>query len=236
MMDVVAYVRVSTKSQGESGLGQEAQLEYIHTAARQQGWNIVATYSDVVSGSIAPQDRPAMSKALTHGLPIVAAKIDRISRDVEHMASLMKRATLKIATMPQADNFQLHLFVALAEQERVFIRARIKDALGALQQRAEAGCTVSQAKIERRSKGLQKAREKGNVVVMNEAKGEKVRASLEKIAPHVKACLFEGVNTLQQLADCLNSKGLFTSRGNDWNATTVRRLMISLDVVFAKNK
>ncbi|KOP51113.1 serine recombinase [Pseudomonas coronafaciens pv. porri] len=233
-MDVVAYVRVSTKSQGESGLGQEAQLDYIHTAAKQQGWNIIATYSDVLSGSVAPQDRPQMAKALSHGLPIVAAKIDRISRDVEHMASLMKRATLKIATMPQADNFQLHLFAALAEQERAFIRTRIKDALGALKQRADDGCIDSQAKIERRSLGLQKAREKGNVSVMNEVKASKQAAHLEEIAPHVMACLYKGVSTLQALSDCLNNKGKWTVRGGEWNPTTVRRLMLSLGVSFSK--
>lgn len=233
-MDVVGYVRVSTKSQGESGLGQEAQIDYIRTAAKQNGWNIIAIYSDVISGSVAPQDRPEMAKALSHGLPILAAKIDRISRDVEHMASLMKRVTLKIATMPHADNFQLHLFAALAEQERVFIRGRIKEALKALQERADQGCTESQEKIERRSETHRKARMKGNVTAMNEAKGAKGKALIDGLAPHVKACLFEGVNTLQALSDCLNNKRLLTSRGNEWTPSTVRRLMISLGVSFSK--
>lgn len=233
-MDVVAYVRVSTKSQGESGLGQEAQLDYIQTAAKQQGWNVVATYSDVVSGSVAPQVRPQMAKALSHGLPIVAAKIDRISRDVEHMANLMKRATLKIATMPQADNFQLHLFAALAEQERVFIRARIKDALGALQQRADGGCVESVAKIERRSQALSKGRTVSKVPSMNEAKESKQNAHRDDIAPHVMACLYQGASTLQAVADCLNSKGKSTSRGGEWHPATVRRLMIALGVYFSK--
>ena len=233
-MDMVAYIRVSTDKQEASGLGLEAQLDYINTAAAQQGWNIVATYSEAVSGSVAPQDRPEMAKALSHGLPIVAAKIDRISRDVEHMASLMKRAVLKIATMPQADNFQLHLFADLAEQERVFIRSRIKDALKALQARADEGCVESQSKIERRSEALQKGRKGGNVDRMSDAAAKKVDAHREEIAPHVEQCLYRGCNTLQSLAECLNEKGKLTSRGGLWTPTTVRRLMLALDVTFKK--
>lgn len=52
-----------------------------------------------------------------------------------------------------------------------------------------------------------------------------------EIAPHVKACLFEGVKTLQSLADCLNIKGKHTSGGGLWSPTTVSRLMVSLGSV-----
>ena len=234
MIDVVGYVRVSTKGQGESGLGMEAQVSYIETACKQQGWNLVALYQEAVSGTIQPIERPEMAKALSHGLPVVVAKLDRLSRDVEHIAALMKRATIKVATMPQADNFQLHLFAALAEQERAFISQRTKDALKALQQRADSGCVESIAKVDRRSQALAKGRSKGNVLVMNDVKSDKVEAHRVEIAPHVKACLFEGVNTLQALSDCLNSKGKHTSRGGEWSPTTVRRLMLSLGVSFSK--
>lgn len=232
--EVVAYYRVSTKGQGESGLGLEAQRSYVKSAAKANGWIVVDEYTDTVSGTIPPVGRPACSRAIATGLPVVVAKLDRLSRDVEHIASLMKRVTFKVATMPQADNFQLHLFAALAEQERAFISQRTKDALKALQDRAESGCEESKAKVERRS---------NNLVVARKAKAEKA-ASLQpvikinphhiEIAPHVKACLFEGVNTLQGLADCLNTKGKHTSRGGLWSPTTVSRLMVALGVGFSK--
>ncbi|AUG01404.1 serine recombinase [Pseudomonas sp. 09C 129] len=231
-MDVVAYTRVSTGKQEKSGLGLEAQLDYIRKAAAQQGWNIVATYTETVSGSIKPEDRPEMSKALAHRMPIVTAKIDRISRDVEHMASLMKRVQLKIATMPTADNFQLHLFAALAEQERVFIRGRIKDALKALKQRADDGDLVSQGKIARRTAALVKARANTDTSAATDALTAKVEDHRKEIEPHVQACLYRGCTTLQSLADCLNEKRQLTSRGNQWTPTTVRRLMTSLQLSF----
>lgn len=233
-MDVVGYVRVSTGKQEASGLGLEAQVEYIHTAARQQGWSVTHIYSEAISGSVAPLERPECSKAIAQGLPLVVAKLDRLSRDVEHIASLMKRVDFKVATMPQADNFQLHLFAALAEQERAFISQRTKDALKALQERADSGCEESLAKVERRSQALSKGRAKGNADNMNAIKAVKIDAHREGIAPHVKSCLYEGCNTLQSLADCLNAKGKHTSRGGLWSPTTVRRLMLALGVGFKK--
>lgn len=52
-----------------------------------------------------PLEPPECKKALSHGLPLIVAKVDRISRDIEHIAGLMKGANIKIATMPHADNF-----------------------------------------------------------------------------------------------------------------------------------
>lgn len=231
-MDVVAYIRVSTGKQEASGLGLEAQLDYINTAASQQGWNVVSVFSEAVSGSVTPLDRPAFSKALATGLPIVVAKLDRLSRDVEHIAGLMKRVQFKVATMPQADNFQLHLFAALAEQERLFIRTRIKDALKALQQRADDGDVVSQVKIAKRTAGLVAARANKDVSAATDANAAKIAQHREAILPHVQACLYTGINTLAALASCLNSKGQLTSRGGEWNPTTVRRLMIALNLSF----
>lgn len=233
-MNVVAYIRVSTKGQGESGLGLEAQRSYIETAAKQNGWTVVAEFSETISGTTPPLERPECSKAIAQGLPLVVAKLDRLSRDVEHIASLMKRVDFKVATMPQADKFQLHLFAALAEQERAFISQRTKDALKALQERADSGCEESLAKVERRSQALSKGRAKGNADNMNAIKAVKIDAHREGIAPHVMACLYQGCDTLQSLADCLNSKGKHTSRGGLWTPTTVRRLMLSLNVTFKK--
>ena len=233
-MNIVAYYRISTKGQGESGLGLEAQKAYVETAAKQNGWNVVGEFSDTMSGSVAPVDRPECSKAIATGLPMVVAKLDRLSRDVEHIASLMKRVEFKVATMPTANTFQLHLFAALAEQERAFISQRTKDALKALQQRADDGCEESIAKIERRSSGLVQARAAKKEKAALEGGIRKVNAHHTEIAPHVEQCLYRGCNTLHSLADCLNEKGKLTSRGGLWTPTTVRRLMFALDVTFKK--
>jgi DNA invertase Pin-like site-specific DNA recombinase len=231
-MDVLAYVRVSTKGQGDSGLGMEAQRDYIQSAARQQGWNIVEWFTEVASGSVVPTERPELKKALSHNLPIVVAKLDRLSRDVEHIAGLMKRATLKVATMPHADNFQLHLFASLAEQERAFIRNRTKEALASLKHRADAGDVVAVQKLQNRSDALAKGRAVADITVANNQRMANVNMYQSTLEPHLKACLHDKVKTLQSVADCLNAKGLRTARGSEFTPTAVRRLMLALNVSF----
>ncbi|WP_238342556.1 recombinase family protein [Pseudomonas putida] len=96
----------------------DAQREHIKFAAEQHGWVVVAEFEDVgVSGSIHPLERPAAAKAFANDRPVVVAKLDRLSRDVEHIAGLMKRHKFRVATMPTAGTFQLHIYAGLAEQD-----------------------------------------------------------------------------------------------------------------------
>ncbi|WP_193039408.1 MULTISPECIES: recombinase family protein [unclassified Pseudomonas] len=231
-MRVVAYYRVSTGAQEKSGLGLEAQVDYVHSAARQQGWEIVAEYTETVSGTVTPQDRPECKKALAHGLPLLVAKLDRIGRDVGHIADLMKRTSLKVATMPLADNFQLHLFAALAEQERSFIASRTKDALKALQDRADSGCAESVAKVARRSETLARGRTPTNRAKAGEAVQQRVTTWLDTVRDPIDLCIRKGARTLPQVAQCLSEKGVPTSRGGEWSPMQVKRVMAKLSLSF----
>jgi DNA invertase Pin-like site-specific DNA recombinase len=239
-MNVVAYLRLSKKGAGEgAGLGLDAQREYITAAARQNGWTIIAEYTDVsVSGGVALEERPEGSKAVAlakqEGATLLAAKLDRIGRDVEHIARLMKRVQFKVATMPNADSFQLHLFAALAEQERSFIRQRTKDALAALKHRAEAGDSVSVAKVARRAEALAKGRTEVHRDAAQEAIAARVSAFHKGLEPHLHACLYRGLKSLRQVAECLNDRGVLTSKGGTWSATQVARAMSVLQLEFIK--
>jgi len=228
-MKLVAYYRVSTKSQGESGLGLEAQKAYVETACRAHGWEMVAEYIETVSGSIAPVERPECAKALAHGLPVVVAKLDRLSRDVEHIASLMKRVSLKVATMPQADNFQLHLFAALAEQERAFISQRTKEALQALKDRAEAGCEVSIQKIANRSAVKPQGSKDLALATARAARTEKAASFAVTVEATIALARSKGHSTLQAIAVFMNERKVFTANGGVWSATQVSRVLSRLN-------
>lgn len=233
-MNVVAYYRVSTKGQGESGLGLEAQRDYVQTAASQQGWTVVAEHIEVgVSGSVHPLERPEGSKAFAHGLPVVVAKLDRLSRDVEHIAGMMKRTTFRVATMPKADTLQLHLFAMLAEQERTFISQRTKDALASLKARADGGDAVAKQKIEARTEALQKGRGATQAANARIAHISQANARAEQYRSHIEACLYRGCSTLRSVAECLNERGVAAARGGDWNATQVKRLLEKLKLSLA---
>jgi len=234
-MEVVAYYRVSTKGQGESGLGLDAQREYVKFAAEKQGWVVVAEFEDVgISGSIHPLERPAGAKAFTDGRPVVVAKLDRLSRDVEHIAGLMKRNEFMVATMPTAGTMQLHLFAMLAEQERRFISERTKAALKSLEARAASGDAEAMQKISNRTQALTKGRS-----MLNRSKGHDTqrqqaddRAALVKNT--IRLSIIDGATSLQAVADCLTSQGVPTARGGQWSPTAVMRVMHRLGLELSK--
>jgi DNA invertase Pin-like site-specific DNA recombinase len=229
---VIAYYRVSTGAQEKSGLGLKAQRDYVEASAKSQGWEVIAEYTETVSGTVAPVDRPEMAKALFHNLPVLVAKVDRVSRDVEHVASLMKRAEIRVATMPHATNFQIHLFAALAEQEREFIASRTKDALAALKRDADKGDVQAIDKVANRSNALAKGRTDANRAKAQEAVQTRVQTFLTSVQDHIELCIRRGAKTLPQVAACLNDKGITTSRGASWSPMQVSRVMASTGLTF----
>lgn len=236
-MQVVAYLRVSTERQGESGLGIDAQRDYIAQAAKAKGWDVIAEFVDTVSGTVAPTERreciKAMGAAKALGALLLVAKLDRLSRDVEHIAALVKRAPFKVATMPDADAFQLHIYAALAQKEREFIAGRTRDALASLKARAESGDEMALAKVSRRDAGRQKAHEAGNGAAVAAAIASADSYALS-VANHLKAAYFDGITSLTGCADYLNRHGVRTRRGREFAPMTVKRLAARLGIRFPK--
>lgn len=234
-MQVVAYYRVSTSRQGESGLGLDAQKQYIQMAAKQNAWEIIAEFEDWESGTVAPSERAACKAALHMCREIkgvlVVAKLDRLSRDVEHIAGLLKKVDFRVATMPGADKFQLHLYAALAEQEREFISRRTKDALASLKARAEQGDRVAQEKIDRRSAGRIAALNAGNSFAVRASQARADRYA-HGMSSAVKAAMHDGVRTLQALADWLNNSDYKTARNSAFTPIAASRLIKRLGISF----
>src|SRR6201984_1868635 len=137
MKHAIAYIRVSTQKQGKSGLGLEAQKEIIDRFAALEGFQISQTFTEVQSGKDDDQKRPQLNAALEAArkakMPVIVAKLDRLSRDVHFISGLMKHKVAFIVADLGADTdpFMLHLYAALAEKERRMISQRTKDALAA---------------------------------------------------------------------------------------------------------
>ena len=106
-MKLVAYQRVSTARQGRSGLGLEAQVAAVEAYARQNGADIAATYTEVESGKKA--DRPKLHEAIGHanlvGATLIVAKLDRLSRSVSFLATLMESGVAFIAADNPSSSF-----------------------------------------------------------------------------------------------------------------------------------
>ncbi len=151
MRPAVGYVRVSTQWQGWSGLGLEAQRDAIARFADANGFEIVETFEEVETGKGADalERRPRLAAALDRArklskgqklkteVPILVAKLDRLSRDVHFISGLMQHKTPFIVAELGADTdpFMLHIYAALAEKERRLISERTKAGLAAAKRR-----------------------------------------------------------------------------------------------------
>lgn len=234
-MNIVAYYRVSTDGQGKSGLGLEAQREYVRVAAESNDWTIIGEFTDTASGAITPTERTqckaSLAACVEHGATLVVAKLDRLSRDVEDIAGLMKRVPFKVATMPTADSFQLHIYAALAQQEREFIAQRTTAALASLKSKADAGDKEAQAKVARRDAGRAVAHAKGTGAATAAAQAA-ADTNAEALRQAIQSGMYEGVTTLLGMANHLNVKGVKTARGNEFAPMTVKRTVERLGITF----
>ena len=213
------YKRVSTLRQGDSKLGLEAQDRDIALFLENYSevpFEVIGTFTDVASGKSA--DRPELEKALNlareHGAEILVSKLDRISREVAFIATLLKdkRTKLRVASMPHADTFQLHIYAALAEQEREFISIRTKQALAAAKARGvELG-------------GMRDATMKRNAAAKDAADAAAQRVS-SIIVP-----MRDGGATLQVIADALNAAKVPTPRNRQWQPMSVKNALDRLTV------
>ena len=60
----VAYYRVSTQRQGQSGLGLEAQQETVRQHLNGGDWELVGEFTEIESGRKVMRDRPELQKAI----------------------------------------------------------------------------------------------------------------------------------------------------------------------------
>ncbi|MDA1023942.1 MAG: recombinase family protein [Proteobacteria bacterium] len=208
----VAYYRVSTDKQGQSGLGLEAQraavLDFVNGGAA----NLIAEYTETESGK--RNDRPQLAEALQvckkHKAKLVIAKLDRLARNVAFISNLMESGVDFVAVdMPDANRLTVHILAAVAEHEREMISQRTKAALQAAKARGvKLGCP-------------------------NPIKGSKVGVAAQKaqadqfatnVVPIIQEIEASGVTSHLGISKVLNARGIPTARGGDWYAATVRNI------------
>ena len=207
-MPIVAYYRVSTARQGRSGLGLDAQRKAVAAYAASTGLRVAEEFTEVETGKRADalEKRPVFAQALLKAkklkVPIVVAKLDRLSRDVAFVSSLMsKKVDFRDASDPNASTFLLHIKAAVAEEERRMIAQRTREALAA-------------------------AKERG-VVLGNQAQADANKAAAAARDAILKPVL-KGLigSSTRVIAQELTNRGIATpSGGRNWNPMTVLRVM-----------
>jgi len=215
----IAYYRVSTAEQGQSGLGLEAQQASVRAFVAAQGWTLIGEFSDVASGKDdrRPGFQTALSRCRQLGAILVAARLDRITRRAHTLSQLLEDGiSIRAADMPGADDLMMRIYAAMAQKERELISARTKAALAA----AKARGTVLGGDRGYRPLGGPDAAAAARV------RREGAERAAHRLALEVEALRGEGISSLAGLAQALTERGVTTPRGSAvWTHTTVARVL-----------
>ena len=210
----VAYYRVSTNKQSASGHGLAAQIDALHLFCLRNNMEIAACFTDTESGSVDSRCglHEALKLAKSLNAPVLVSKLDRLSRDVHFISGLMKHNVPFIVAELGLDtpSFMLHIFAAIAEQERINIGRRTSAALLAASRR---GVKLGAA-IPSTQEAIRKATK-----ARGDATWTRLLPSLTDI--FTSADLNKEKPSLSYVAAKLNEAEVLTARGGSWTRHNV---------------
>jgi len=213
----VAYYRVSTKKQKRSGLGLESQKAIIEHFTEKDKATIVKEYIEAESGKEIinrPQLQEAINYCLDNNCFLIVAKLDRLSRDVEHIFQLKKKlGKLFISCdLPNTDSLTLSIFAGIAQRERELISIRTKSALKAKKKRGAKLGKPKNFSNEGRSLGIKTIKERARQNPNN-----------KRALSLIVRCRDEGMS-YEKIANELNKNSFITTKGKSYSHSTVRML------------
>jgi len=215
----VTYKRVSSKEQGRSGLGLDAQARDIRLFLENYSetpYEVLQEFVEVQSGTddSLPQLIAAIALAKKERAVLVVAKLDRLSRRVSFISSLMEDVDLefKVAALPTADKFSLHIYAALAEQERTFISQRTRSALAAA-----------------KARGIRLGAPSYHLDSLARSRSAAALKAAQKVEGIILPLREQG-STLKQICDVLNSSGIKTRTGKSFAPMQVSRMIKHLEL------
>jgi len=209
----VAYFRVSTDKQGKSGLGLEAQRQAVLQFLDGGQWSLVGEFTEIESGK--RNERPELEKALAackrQKAKLVIAKLDRLSRNLAFIATLMDSGVEFIAVdNPHANKLTIHILAAVAQHEREMIAQRTKDALQAAKAR---GVVLGNPRL---------ADVRDRAVASLKADADRFA---KNVAPIIREIQSSGITSRRGIARSLNARGVNTARGGEWTAVQVGSIL-----------
>lgn len=214
----IAYYRVSTQKQGQSGLGLEAQQKAVADYLNGGDWELLAEFTEVETGKGAnaldrrPQLREALALCKKTKATLVIAKLDRLARNVHFVSGLIESGVEFVAAdMPHANKTMIQIHAVMSEHERDQISARTKAALAAAKAR---GVVLGAAGSENL---------KPNIEARKQA-ADDFAIKLKGVIDGMKA------RGLSQRAMCdeLNDLGIKTAKGGKWSQVQLQRILARL--------
>jgi DNA invertase Pin-like site-specific DNA recombinase len=214
MKKYIAYYRVSTTKQNESGLGMEAQKAAVRTFLKCDDC-IIDEYTEVESGknNNRSQLKTAIAQAKATGSTLVIAKLDRLSRSVGFLFTLKEAGVdFVCADMPELTTITLAVHAGVAQHERELISQRTKAALQAKKAQGHKLGTPANLTEDARLKGLEVRRSKA------------LNSKENKQAIHVIQSEKKEGKSFREIVDKLNELGYVTSQGKAFGVSSVHKL------------
>jgi DNA invertase Pin-like site-specific DNA recombinase len=222
MKTYISYLRVSTKKQGKSGLGLEAQRAIIEHFAKMDGAVIEREFIETESGKDTI-NRQYLKEAIelcnTGNYTLIVAKLDRLSRDVKDTFDILEQLKGKLISCDipsqngQMDSFMLSIFAGLAQRERELISIRTRQALQAKKARG--------IKLGKPENFTNSTRALGRKSLSDKAGNNR---NVKLAVAMVRKCKNES-KSLAEIAQELNENGFRTSQNKSFHKMTVKRLM-----------
>ena len=222
---VVAYYRVSTCKQGESGLGLEAQRSAVVAFVRAHRLGLLAEYTEIETAKRDDlRNRPELRRAIAHAKRsrslLLVARLDRLVRSV-HVTSLLHQSGLEFLACdnPNANRLTIQILAAVAEHEAKMISDRTKAALAAYKRRGgrlgsqRPGCRNLDHSARLRGAEMAAAAHRANA-----------DSAYWGLAGELWNLRLAGMS-LQAIADGLNRDHQTTRRGKAWNPMQVSRVL-----------
>jgi DNA invertase Pin-like site-specific DNA recombinase len=226
-MKYVAYYRVSTKKQGDSGLGLSAQRAIIKHFYPE----IHAEYQEVASGG--NYNRPVLNEAMEFCIKnkhtLVVAKLDRLSRTTEDSLDIYSRLNKRLETcdIPSLDKFTLTLFMALADREKELVSIRTTGAMSVIKKDIQdKGVYITRSGKPIKRLGSpenlsDEHRMRGSMTVALNSKKNKNNRMARPFAQELR----NNGNTYRSIAKRLNDAGYESPNGGVWYPSSIQRLL-----------
>lgn len=221
---VIAYRRVSTSMQFDSGAGLEGQKKIIEDFCVKNGFFLLDTYTEALSGK--DENRPELMKCIEscqkQGANLIVAKLDRLSRRVSFISSFKEIYGIEFVVANLGLNYNktlIYFLSIMAEYEREAISQRVK--AGIAQKKAEGTYRKPPGNKELWKGG------KGNAKYRENAEAFRLMIYREL------DFIFEGISedepvpTLEKLAELLNSRGNRTYKKRNWTKLNLGNLFNS---------
>lgn len=215
-MKYVPYYRVSTASQGKSGLGLSAQREIVNHFVKHSD-ELLVEFVEVESGKRAdrPQLAPALAFAKQQGARLLIAKLDRLSRNVSFIFSLRNSEVDFVACdIPDANTLTVGIMAVLAQHERELIKERTRAALAAKKAQGHKLGTPNLTPA---------ISELGRQIHQQNARSHPANLQATEL---IRLYWNEGL-TYEAIASRLNGMGFRTRRGNEFKHMSVQRLDVN---------